>query len=87
MHGKVKWYQEKKGYGYIIGDDDVTYFFEIMNCEGSDDSFCPGDEVLFIPHFREVEYATEVEKLRQQKNFKILTKIGELDKMNKEDGL
>lgn len=63
MIGKIKWYKESKGYGYIIGSDDETYFFEVLNCVNHNESFNEGDEVVFIPNFKEMDYATEVEKV------------------------
>lgn len=62
MIGKIKWYKENKGYGYIIGSDDETYFFELINCVRQDEIFLPGDDVKFIPNFSNTEYATEVER-------------------------
>ena len=32
MFGEIKWYKKNKGYGYIIGADEETYFFELINC-------------------------------------------------------
>jgi len=29
MKGKVKWYSETKGYGFIIGEDNQEYFMHI----------------------------------------------------------
>ena len=35
-HGKTKWFSEKKGYGFITGDDGKDYFvyFKDINMEG-----------------------------------------------------
>ena len=63
MKGNIKWYKNNKGYGYIIGADDETYFFEITDCVDLDAKFNEGDEVLFIPEFVDMEYAREVEKV------------------------
>ena len=63
MLGKIKWFKDHKGYGYIIGADEETYFFEIMNCINPNDKFASGDSVKFIPNFFETEVATEVEKV------------------------
>ena len=29
--GHIKWFNKDKGYGYIIGDDDETYFFTLLD--------------------------------------------------------
>ena len=63
MNGVVKWYKENKKYGYIIGADDESYFFSIMNCVDFNETFRTGDKVLFIPEFGEMDYATMVEKV------------------------
>ena len=63
MQGTIKWYKKNKGYGYIIGADDETYFFEITDCVNLKEEFQEGDEVLFIPEFIEMEYARSVEKV------------------------
>ena len=63
MNGIIKWYKENKKYGYIIGSDDETYFFEITDCININETFNPGDKVLFIPEFKEMDYATKVEKV------------------------
>ena len=47
MYGKVKWYKPERGYGYIIGYDEETYFFR------SGENFLANDEVLFEPVERE----------------------------------
>lgn len=47
MYGKVKWYKPERGYGYIIGYDEETYFFR------SSENFLANDEVLFEPVERE----------------------------------
>ena len=63
IHGKIKWYKKEKGYGYIIGNDDDTYFFEIINCVNLNETFNKDDQVLFVPNFGEFSYATKVEKV------------------------
>ena len=66
MLGKIKWFKKSKGYGYIIGADGETYFFELIDCVNQDDFFNSDDEVLFIPHFGSLNFATEVEKKGEQ---------------------
>ena len=61
--GVVKWYKKTKGYGYIIGSDDESYYFNIMNCVNLNENFNAGDKVLFIPEFGDMDYATQVEKV------------------------
>ena len=63
IYGKIKWFKNEKGYGYIIGDDDDTYFFEIINCTNLNETFNKDDQVLFVPNFGEFSYATKVEKV------------------------
>ena len=63
IYGKIKWYKKEKGYGYIIGNDDDTYFFEIINCVNLNETFNKDDQVLFVPNFGEFSYATKVEKV------------------------
>ena len=63
MHGKIKWFKKNKGYGYIIGSDDDTYFFELIDCVNQEETFLPDDEVLFIPKIGELNVATKVEKI------------------------
>ena len=63
MRGIVKWYKPNKGYGYIVGADGELYYFSIVNCINPKEEFKQGDEVLFIPIFEEMEYASSVEKV------------------------
>lgn len=63
MYGKIKWYKENKGYGYIIGADEETYFFEKIDCVNINDTFSEGEEVLFIPSFVGIASASKVEKV------------------------
>ncbi len=36
MQGKIKWFSEEKGYGYIVGDDEKDYYFNIREVQGAD---------------------------------------------------
>lgn len=63
MYGKIKWYKQNKGYGYINGADDETYFFERINCIDMNTDYKEGEEVLFIPNFGDMDFATKVEKI------------------------
>ena len=63
MMGKIKWYNQNKGYGYIIGSDGETYYFELINCVNVNDKYMPDDMVKFIPNFVNTEYANDVEKV------------------------
>ena len=66
MFGKIKWYKKNKGYGYIIGADGETYFFELTDCVNQNDFFNTDEEVLFIPQFGILNVATKVEKKGEQ---------------------
>lgn len=66
MIGNIKWFKKEKGYGYIIGGDDETYFFELLDCVDQNSDFKEGDEVLFIPMFRGIDYASKVEKVQHE---------------------
>lgn len=63
MIGIIKWFKKEKGYGYIIGFDDETYFFELIDCINKDESFNKDDKVTYIPKYKGIYYATEVEKV------------------------
>jgi cold shock CspA family protein len=45
--GKIKWFSQEKGYGYIVGDTDQDYYFNIRDLQGAD---LPrnGDLVTFV---------------------------------------
>ena len=66
MLGNIKWYKKNKGYGYIIGADEETYFFELINCINNNEVFNPGDVVKFIPNMGSIDYATKVEKVESR---------------------
>ncbi len=36
MQGKIKWFSEEKGYGYIVGDDGKDYYFNIREVQGAE---------------------------------------------------
>ena len=36
MQGKVKWFSKEKGYGYIIGEDGVDFYFNVRGIQGAD---------------------------------------------------
>lgn len=62
--GKVKWFKPEKGYGYIIGYDDETYYFELDNLLTDSDIIKPDLEVKFIANnFTNIPYADEIEKI------------------------
>ena len=66
MLGNIKWYKKNKGYGYIIGADEETYFFELINCINPNEIFNTGDVVKFIPNMGSIDYATKVEKVESR---------------------
>lgn len=65
MSGKIKWYKPQKGYGYILGYDEETYFFRDINCIDVKETFEENDEVLFEAVEKEdILYACKVEKVK-----------------------
>lgn len=61
--GSVKSYSDENKFGYILGEDDHEYFFELMLCVNKSEDFKVGDTVSFIPKFSDnVYYASEVKK-------------------------
>ena len=36
MHGKVKWFSERDGYGFIVGDDGGGRYFNVRGVNGTD---------------------------------------------------
>lgn len=66
MLGEIKWYKKNKGYGYIIGADEETYFFELINCLDTNEIFNTGDIVKFIPNMGSIDFATRVEKVESR---------------------
>ena len=60
--GKIKWFKEEKGYGYITGYDEETYYFELDNLLIDIEKIKPELEVKFIPNtFTSMSYADEIE--------------------------
>ena len=63
MLGKIKWFKNNKGYGYINGYDNEKYFFDISNSV-EEQEYTENDEVKFIPMFdSRIPYAKFVEKI------------------------
>lgn len=50
MQGKIKWFDIKKGYGYIVGEDGIDYFVHHSNIETGRTytGFNDNDEVEFL---------------------------------------
>ena len=63
IYGTIKWYKKTKQYGYIIGDDEESYYFENANCVNIKEEFITNDRVIFVPNYGEMDYATKVEKI------------------------
>jgi len=36
MRGKVKWFSKEKGYGFIFGDDEKDYYFNVKDLKGGE---------------------------------------------------
>lgn len=49
MEGVVKWYNEKKGFGFIVGEDNNEYFIHVSKL--LDDKVIPkeNDKARFLP--------------------------------------
>ena len=47
MRGIIKWFNEKKGYGFISGDDGTDYFLHISAVVETGLIIRPNDEVEF----------------------------------------
>ncbi len=70
MEGKVKWYNRKKGYGFIIGDDDKEYFIH-YTALGEGTFIRDNDKVSFEP--------TQTDKGNQARNVKLVQKASEME--------
>jgi len=63
MYGRIKWFQKAKGYGYIIGYDDETYYFEIENLLVDINNVKPGLLIKFIPNnYTDIPFADKIEE-------------------------
>ena len=62
MIGRIKWFDIDKGYGYIIGYDEETYYFELDNILLNIENIKAGIEVKFIPNtLTKIPYADQIE--------------------------
>jgi len=70
--GKIKWYNEAKGYGFIACDDGGPDLFVHATGLNTDNGFpilCPGDAVTFdVGEGRKGPLAENVRKLPKQHN-------------------
>ena len=62
--GKIKWYKEKLGVGYVIGIDGELYHFELCHCLGNNYIYKADDIVSFTPVSGSIDYAINI-KLMQ----------------------
>lgn len=61
INGIIKWYDNGKKEGYIIGIDGEKYYFDQLSLDNTNIEYTVGDEVLFIPIFEnEIPYAEKV---------------------------
>lgn len=76
MEGTVKWYNFKKGYGFIQGEDGNDYFVHFTAIPKGT-SLRENDKVSFEP--------AENEKGKQATNLQLLTKASDRDDVPKEE--
>jgi len=69
MEGTVKWYQYKKEFGFISGDDGADYFVHKSALADGVKSLREGDKVSFE--------AVDTQKGKQAQNVKLLQKASE----------
>jgi CspA family cold shock protein len=69
MEGKVKWYNRKKGYGFVEGEDGVEYFVHYTALKETK-FIRDNDKVSFDP--------ADTEKGKQAQNVVLLQKGSEL---------
>ena len=36
MQGKIKWFSEEKGYGYVVSEDGQNYYFNVRGIKGTE---------------------------------------------------
>ena len=69
MEGIVKWYNFKKGYGFIKGDDDQEYFIH----------YTALDKGVFLRENDKVSFdAADTDKGKQAQNVKLVQKASEM---------
>ncbi len=62
MIGRLRWFDENKGYGYITGYDEENYYFQLENLLIDPTILRTGTEVKFIPNtLTKIPYADEIE--------------------------
>ena len=74
MKGFVKWYNRKKGYGFVKGDDDNEYFVH----------YTALDEGTFIRDNDQVSFdGVQTDKGNQAQNVKLVKKASEMSEDEK----